>query len=226
MEKWLKQVKSYIEKQTLIAKISGLLAAIFLLVIVSWFLLSRTDPLEEKTGTVSDISQVPEGVEQAKPQQVAQKRRSGMQLLMVDIKGAVKRPGVYDFKQKEVRLRDVLEAAGGIEATADTRGVNFAAKIADETLIYIPFQGEELPEAAGQVATTNTSGASGASGKININQADVTELQKIPGIGQKRAEDIFRYREENGKFKTIEDLQNVSGIGKKTLEKLAETIIT
>ncbi|MFD1705471.1 helix-hairpin-helix domain-containing protein [Siminovitchia sediminis] len=139
--------------------------------------------------------------------------------IYVDVKGAVSSPGLYEANEDD-RILDVIQQAGGLEETADEKQINFAQKVHDEMVIYIPEQGEleESGPAAGFVP------ASQDQGKININKAELIELETLPGIGPSKAQAIMDYREEQGRFKTPEDLKNVSGIGEKTFERLQELI--
>ncbi|WML40626.1 helix-hairpin-helix domain-containing protein [Neobacillus sp. OS1-2] len=147
--------------------------------------------------------------------------------IMVDVKGQVKLPGVYQSNIGE-RVIDVIGRAGGLTEQADQAQVNFAEHVQDEMVIYIPAMGEE-----GEAATTGSSGedrlassaASQGKGKININKADEQELQNLPGIGPAKATAIIEYRNTSGSFKEVEDLKNISGIGDKTFEKLKDLIV-
>jgi competence protein ComEA len=145
--------------------------------------------------------------------------------VIVDVKGEIKQPGVYHANKNE-RVIDVIERAGGLTEKADQKQVNFAAHVQDEMVIYIPAKGETVAEApvtgSGSAVVKNDSPKS--AGKININKADENELQNLPGIGTAKAADIIQYRQEHGLFKSIEDLKNISGIGDKTFEKLKESI--
>ncbi|MBD7935782.1 helix-hairpin-helix domain-containing protein [Cytobacillus sp. Sa5YUA1] len=136
--------------------------------------------------------------------------------VMVDIKGEVKDPGVYELKNTQ-RIVDAIQVAGGFLSEADQQQVNLAQKLTDEMVIYIPKVGEE---SVSSLPTLND----GNEGKINLNQATVEQLETLPGIGPTKAEDILSFREENGSFKAIEDLKEISGIGEKTFEKLKDLI--
>lgn len=145
--------------------------------------------------------------------------------IMVDVKGAVKRPGVYEMKSGD-RVIDVLEKAGGLTDKADNKNVNFAKKLTDEMVVYIPAKGEKPVEsaAAGALSTGGTDeGAAAAGGeaeKININTASEEELQKLPGIGPAKAASIVAYRQKHGPFRSVDELDKVSGIGEKSLERI------
>ncbi|QCR32952.1 helix-hairpin-helix domain-containing protein [Lysinibacillus sp. SGAir0095] len=149
-----------------------------------------------------------------------------VETIMVDVKGAVKSPGVYVLTTDE-RIIDAIEMAGGYTEEAQSTAVNHAQKLQDEMLIYIPKIGEEIDQdhANGQVISSPAKSTDATSVKVNLNSADVTELTTLPGIGASKAQAIIAFREENGSFKTIEDLKNVSGIGEKTFEKLKEYIV-
>ncbi|STP30012.1 competence protein ComEA [Enterococcus durans] len=139
----------------------------------------------------------------------------------VDVKGAVNRPGIYSFSLEE-RVHDVIEKAGGLTDTADGNQINLAAKLIDQQLIYVPVIGEEIPVAAkGQQShPVEETEKNGQEEKINLNTADLAKLQQIPGIGKVKAQEIIRYREEKGSFQKLEELQEITGIGAKTVEQL------
>ncbi|WP_096201332.1 helix-hairpin-helix domain-containing protein [Bacillus sp. FJAT-45350] len=143
------------------------------------------------------------------------------QTIMVDLKGAVIRPGVYHL-HKGSRVIDVINLGGGLLEEADETRVNLAQLLQDEMMIFIPREGEGALE--GMVIDMNAGSAGSNGGKIRINHASATELEQLPGIGPARAETIIEYRETNGPFSQVEDLVNVSGIGPKSLEKLKEHI--
>lgn len=140
----------------------------------------------------------------------------------VDVKGAVNHPGVYSLPSQS-RVTDAIKRAGGLSNLADSKSVNLAQKLQDETVIYVAQKGEKITvveeEKANNIATQGNS-----KGKINLNKADLSSLQTISGVGDKRAQDILDYRDSQGGFKTIDDLKNVSGIGEKTLEKLRQDV--
>ncbi|WP_371105483.1 helix-hairpin-helix domain-containing protein [Streptococcus agalactiae] len=140
----------------------------------------------------------------------------------VDVKGAVNHPGVYSLPSQS-RVTDAIKRAGGLSNLADSKSVNLAQKLQDETVIYVAQKGEKRTvveeEKANNIATQGNS-----KGKINLNKADLSSLQTISGVGAKRAQDILDYRDSQGGFKTIDDLKNVSGIGEKTLEKLRQDV--
>ena len=146
------------------------------------------------------------------------------QLVTVDVKGAVKKPGVYQL-QSNSRVHDALEKAGGLTDEADVKSVNQAHKLSDEAVVYVAKVGENAVDVTTSAPASATSGTGQAkSALVNLNTATEADFQTISGIGQKRAQDIIAYREANGRFKSVDDLKNVSGIGAKTLEKLKEYV--
>lgn len=151
----------------------------------------------------------------------------------VDIKGAIKVPQVVPVTPG-MRVHDVVEMAGGVTGEADQSQVNLAQLVTDQMVIYVPKVGEEVSPstetlvADSQVtesAVSESSGDATSGGDlVNINTADTKMLQTLSGIGEKRAADIINYRETNGLFETVDDLDQVSGIGEKTMEKLRPLI--
>ncbi|MDN7240417.1 helix-hairpin-helix domain-containing protein [Planococcus sp. N028] len=136
--------------------------------------------------------------------------------LMVDVKGQVASPGVFELPIG-ARMQDAIEAAGGFLPTADDRAINLAMKVQDEMSVYVPEIGEEI------VLPSNAAGPSGDTA-VNLNAATEEELMTLPGIGPSKATAIIAYRTDNGNFQNIDELKEVSGIGDKTFEKLKELI--
>ncbi|KOP83514.1 helix-hairpin-helix domain-containing protein [Cytobacillus solani] len=142
-------------------------------------------------------------------------------IVIVDVKGAVNNPGVYEAESED-RVIDMINMAGGLKESADEAKINFATRVEDEMVIYVPEIGEEMEQEGGMM--TVMGGTDQKDGKVNINTADDTELQTLTGIGPAKAAAIIDYREKNGPFKVIEDLKLISGIGEKSFEKLKEQI--
>ncbi len=140
--------------------------------------------------------------------------------IYVDIGGEVEMPGVYEVKEG-TRLFEVIERAGGLTENADIDGINRAEAVIDGQKIMINAKGEE---ASIESSDTQTKSQNAAEGKVNINTATSAELQTIPGIGPSKAERIIEYRDTNGRFKSIDEIQNISGIGSKTFESIKEYI--
>lgn len=139
--------------------------------------------------------------------------------LFIEVKGAVKKPGVYELENGD-RVLAAIELAGGYLPESDSNTINHAQKVEDEMIIYVPLIGEEIEN----VTNSSSTGSSGDQ-LVNINKADLQGLTSLPGIGPAKAEAIISYREESGGFTSIQDLMEVTGIGQKTYEKL-ETYIT
>ena len=140
-------------------------------------------------------------------------------LITVDVKGAVKSPGIYDLPVGS-RVNDAVQKAGGLTEQADSKSLNLAQKVSDEALVYVPTKGEEASQQSGSGATSSTSKEK----KVNLNKASLEELKQVKGLGGKRAQDIIDHRETNGKFKSVDELKKVSGIGAKTIEKLKDYV--
>ena len=141
-------------------------------------------------------------------------------LITVDVKGAVKSPGIYDLPVGS-RVHDAVQKAGGLTEEADSKSLNLAQKVSDEALVYVPTKGEE---AASQQAASETTPSTSKEKKVNLNKASLEELKQVKGLGGKRAQDIIDHREANGKFKSVDELKKVSGIGAKTIEKLKDYV--
>ncbi|MDO4280950.1 MAG: helix-hairpin-helix domain-containing protein [Peptococcaceae bacterium] len=144
--------------------------------------------------------------------------------VVVHVAGAVAKPGVYTLPGS-ARVDDAVRAAEAT-AEADLSLINLAEKLTDGQKIVVPKAGEAAATTDAPTAGTATATASGktADDLININTATAEELEELPGIGEVRAEAIISHRETNGPFKAIENLQDVSGIGEKTYEKIASSV--
>ena len=136
--------------------------------------------------------------------------------IFVHILGAVERPGLYSLAEGD-RAIDAVAAAGGFLDTADQRRLNLARFVVDGEQIAVPAIGE-IPDAAAGVPGT------AVGGKVNINTADEAGLDTLPRVGPAMATRIIAYREANGRFTTIEDLMNVTGVGDKTFEGLRDLV--
>ena len=153
-----------------------------------------------------------------------EKVESSNTVIMVDVKGAVKYPGVYEMNET-ARVNDAIKTAGGLLENAEEDAINFAMRLSDEMVIHVPFVGEEGSVALTEMSQQTTSQGEAENNVININKASEEELQEIPGIGPSKAKAIIEYRETNGTFTSKEQMKEISGIGEKTYEKL-ESYIT
>jgi len=138
---------------------------------------------------------------------------------IVDIKGAILNPGTY-VVTLDNRVVDVINMAGGLLENSDTNGLNLSKKVVDEMIIYVPFIDDNNDFVDYEQSNDNTFNDD----KISINNASVSELMNISGIGEVKAKNIVEYRNKNGLFKSIEDIKNVNGIGNSTFEKIKEYI--
>ncbi|MBR3362371.1 MAG: helix-hairpin-helix domain-containing protein [Bacilli bacterium] len=174
-----------------------------------------------------------------------------IQKIKVDIKGEINAPGVYELNKND-RVNDLINKAGGITKNGDTSIINLSKKLEDEMLVIIYSKNEvnklktntnqtpkdicpkinnacpekELETITGkenQQAKENNN-EKNVTTKISINKATAKELQNLDGIGEAKAEAIVKYREENGNFKKLEDIKNVSGIGDSAFAKIKDKI--
>ena len=137
--------------------------------------------------------------------------------IFVDVKGAVKHPGVFETT-KDKRVKDLIEEAGGLLDDADTSTLNLSQKVKDQMVIYVLKHGEKPKQ------ISDSGSSSSNTDVININTANLEQLMKISGVGKTKAEAIISYREKNGDFKKKEDITKVRGIGKATFEKIKDKI--
>lgn len=152
-------------------------------------------------------------------------------IIVVHISGQVVNPGVISLEEG-ARIIDAIQEAGGLTNKADISEVNLAYVLSDAQKIYIPNIEEKektvvIEENENNKVVTSGNGESKKQEEVlmvNINTASVEELQKLPGIGSSIATKIVTYRKENGKFNTIEDIQNVSGIGTSKFDKIKNSI--
>ncbi|HFI0567657.1 TPA: helix-hairpin-helix domain-containing protein [Streptococcus suis] len=139
--------------------------------------------------------------------------------LVVDVKGAVAKPGLYTLAAG-ARVNDAVKAAGGLTSQADPKSINLAQKLSDEAVVYVASKDENISVVTSTIASSAMSQEEKNTSLVNLNTATEADLQTISGIGAKRAADIIAYREANGGFKSVDDLNNVSGIGDKTMESI------
>lgn len=148
------------------------------------------------------------------------------QEIIIHITGSVVNQGIVKLKENS-RVSDAIEAAGGTLEDADLSKINLAFVLEDGMKIYIPkYNDEQNTEENKITETTNVSESKDKTTniKININTANQSEFEKLPGIGISTAKKIISYRNENGKFKSIEDIKNVKGIGTSKFEQIKEFI--
>lgn len=143
--------------------------------------------------------------------------------------GAVNRPGVYALSDG-ARVADVVTAAGGLATDADMDRLNLAARVSDGERVYVPRKGEESPPTPVTGGATNGSGTTkpGAApaGPIDLNTATVEQLDTLPGVGPSTSAAIITYRDRNGRFRAVDELLDVPGIGPAKLEAIRPLVRT
>lgn len=163
--------------------------------------------------------------------------------IKVDIKGAVKKPGVYSVSDDK-RVIDVIKSAGGLNSNANTNYINLSAKVTDEMVIWVYTNSEinklklnnnsteymikscncPVVDNTTCLSNSNSNKTSNKNNMININTANIGELTSLTGIGESKAKSIIEYRTKNGKFEKIEDIMNVTGIGESAYNKIKNNI--
>jgi competence protein ComEA len=171
-----------------------------------WYVRSLPRPVE--------VSTAPSGGTASAP---ASASPSPEVIVLVDVAGWVRHPGVYEFSEG-ARVIDAIDAAGGPRPGALLQALNLAAPLADGTQILVPREGEE------GVAPAPVTGGAVAGALINVNTATATDLEELPGVGEVIAQAILDYRTENGPFTSVDQLLDVSGIGDATLENIRDLV--
>lgn len=203
------------------------------LIVGCYYLYNSEEPLDNELITTSDTTTI------------TQSTTTTVRIdesFYVDVKGAIKKPGVYEFNEGD-KIIDAINKAGGLLKTANTSNINLAKKLSSEMVVYIftnkelttkknntttiPFTIETIEINNCVVSTTTTkeiiTTTEETNKLININNASLEELMTIPGIGESKALSIINYRKENT-FNTIEDIKNVSGIGDSLFAKIKDYI--
>ena len=213
MEELIEKIKEY-KIIVICASLGMVLGGFFILKPVAQTPAKESNLQTEVTTVSKDsASEKEEKSQKSETEEVVEK-----DLITVDVKGAVKSPGIYDLPVGS-RINDAVQKAGGLTDNADSKSINLAQRISDEALVYVPTK----EEATSQEAHSNASNTK-ENKKVNLNKASLEELKQVKGLGGKRAQDIIDHRETNGKFKSVDDLKKVSGIGAKTVEKLKEYV--
>ena len=153
-------------------------------------------------------------------------------IVIIHITGSVKNPGIVKLKEGS-RIEDAIESAGGLTENADITKVNLAYIVEDGTKIKIPSASEEdigdediIDSKSGDniIIEENAVPSNNSPQTINVNKATEKEFETLPGIGPSLASKIIEYRNQNGKFESIEDIKNVNGIGDNKYEKIKDLI--
>lgn len=191
------------------------------------------NPVPETSG--QDPSSSAQFPNEADPQD---ERTGELKKLIIHVIGAVKSPGVYELPAGS-RARDAVASAGGLSSNAAPENINLAANLADGQQVRIPKRGEKpasvteplvvpgaLPSApdASEESDGSTTPSGTAGSKINVNTAQGAQLQELPGIGPALAQRIMDFRQSNGPFTSLTELDAVSGIGPVLLNKIRDRV--
>lgn len=178
---------------------------VLLISIIGYYIYAKTDDSEIviESENIATNNKTEEKIKEEKKHKI-----------IIHVDGCVKKPGIIELTENS-RVAQAIEKAGGFTKEADTLEVNLASILEDGMKIYIPSHNDNKGEMKMETDTKS---------KININSANQTELEKLPGIGSSTALKIINYRKENGKFNTIEDLKNIKGIGDSKFQKIKELI--
>ena len=155
------------------------------------------------------------------------------QNFFVDVKGAVREPGVYEFSYGD-RVIDAIEKAGGLRSRANTSNINLSQRLTSEMVVYV-FTDAQIREGSSRsincstvceniVLDVNNCYPNNNVDKININTAPLEQLITLSGIGESRALAIIAHREQSGPFETIEDIKQISGIGESIFNNIRDRI--
>jgi competence protein ComEA len=205
-------LKDYLakNKQLLVLLLAIIAVVMGIIVLLRMQTISRSEEIIIDTSDTDDTKSVEE---------------EPVDLIKVDISGEVKSPGVYEFEEGQI-IEDALQKAGGLTEEADSeyveKSINRAEKLTDQQKIYIPAKAEAInsDNNTESIGSTDISGVSGTSRKVNINSASLNELDSLPGIGPAYAQKIIDGRP----YSKIEDVKSVKGIGDATFEKIKDQI--
>lgn len=190
------------------------------IIIFLFFIISYFTGGESKLNKNNNESIFVEDEENESMEVISKKEEKESTKIVVDIKGEVKKPDIYWLKEDSI-IEDLINIAGGVTEEGDLSKINRAEKLNNHEVIVIPNINDEENEGETIISSTINNNKDN---KININTANSAELDSLSGIGPSKAEAIIKYREENGNFKTIEEIKNVTGIGEGLFEKFKENI--
>ena len=191
---------------------------VLLIMLIGWKMYNKTDSFVSDEVLDSEINNIDKKITDEED------------FIVVHITGEVKKPGVVKLKQGS-RIEDVISSAGGPTAHADITYVNLAYIVEDGVKIKIPSVNEEdikneyiVSDSGKNVIISDEENKDYNTRIVNINTANQNELEQLPGIGSSIATRIIDYRNKNGKFRNIEDIKNVTGIGDNKYEKIKDFI--
>lgn len=229
----MREIKYYLNKY----KYKYILILLGLIIIILGYYLISKPKSEEKviTSTIKESAEILEKEENIEENKV-------LTTIKVDIKGEVKKPGVYELTEGD-RVIDIIDKAQGLTKNANTEYLNLSKKLVDEMVIIIYSKDEikkfketkeeivyieyecECPDNLNDACIEDKNEEKESEDTlISINTATKEQLMKLPGIGESKALKIIEFREENGNFKEIEELKNVSGIGESIYTKIKDYI--
>lgn len=220
-----------------------LIACVFAVIGVAfagwWLVRTPPEPTEAALPIASTASSAPAGTPGAPatpPATSTPPASTEPSEVVVHVTGAVHEPGVYQLPPGS-RVHDAVLQAGGFTRRADTSALNLAAAVGDGSQVYVPAPGEEIPAAVTPVPAPGAPADSSASGDgevgeageagdapVNVNTADQSQLETLPGIGPVTAEAIIEHRESAGGFTTVDELEDVRGIGPATLDTIYDLV--
>lgn len=211
----------------------------FLIFIILCIIINQTykkERLAEATRVAKQKEQLVKKEETKEEKPMAEPKR-----IVVDVKGAVVNPGIYEMDSQE-RVRNAIDKAGGTTPTADTSVINLSKNLKDEMVIIV-YTKQEVKDmlndkykekecscpilendACIQKETETKKETTPTKGKVSINNGTKEELTQLPGVGETKAQSIIQYRTEHGPFQSLEELENVPGIGESTFAKLKDFI--
>lgn len=196
-----------------------IIIGILVIILISWKIYDSSNFSKLDENDVLNTSTSKENSEKVKEEE---------EFVAIHITGEVKHPGVVKVKEGS-RIQDIIKAAGGLTENADISNVNLAYIVEDGIKIRIPSTTDEknkeyISKDIGEGIIVDEENGNNNNTVININTANETELEELPGIGTSIAGRIVEYRNKNGKFKSIEDIKNVTGIGDSKFEKIKDLI--
>lgn len=220
----LNRIRNFYEENSKTVRMAALIIVVGLSILFFWIHGDQgtrvISEAEAGTGEAVESYEDPQYDEQAADQEAP----AASSVAYVDISGEVNKPGVYKVTS-ETRLFEVIDMAGGLTENADPDSLNRAEKVTDGQKIIVLSYDESSEIGSSSSSVPDYGLTSDEGDKVNINTADSSELQTIPGIGPAKAQSIIDYREQNGYFTATEDIMDVTGIGQKTYASIKDYIV-
>ncbi len=208
-------VRSWIEWVGVGRIVASAIAVLVVLAGGYWLVKPPAATTESKLPYAGSAASVPSNISTPSTSPIVSATTVASEFVVVHVAGAVNASGVYQLVVGS-RVIDAVQAAGGLAADANPDAVNLAALITDGERVYVPTVGEMLTP----VVPVSGGGAPTAVWPININSADATRLEDLPGVGPATAALIISYREQHGPFASVEQLADVRGIGPAKLDAI------